>query len=393
MKKQWLCVLLVLLCLCVAGVVRVFREPLPEQPGLAAFGTLVSASATRVAKEEASRKYQGQQSVQGKEILAALPRVSRATSHLEKRWNSRPMVFDLQFSPDGSLLAVAASGNYSEPGVDLRSTRDWSHRKFIAGASRIAWSPNSRLLAIENQGVDVWDVRLNRRLWTLNDWSGTGSAAKNGVYGPLLFSADSSKLATLGEDPNSTWKLDGPATDAAIARIIALKVWDVTSGKSLLVKPGPWSFGAHQLVRLWDDPAKVEFAQVAGYHFAVSATVPKIYVFDASAPRQQLFGVTIHPDQPYVAIGVKNPLGVANIAGNAWIYGAMNPRNNAVEIFCTADQKLLLRLPHERPVTAFAFSPDAKTLVIAHDAPFSPNQSVISVYRLLFSTKKLRATN
>lgn len=391
MKKQ---IIFAMLVGVVLGALVLFGRfsAAPEELGVSSLSWI---DPTGTSKKAAIQNYRLHQSKRARATLATYPRVSVASSLL-KQWDCAPMVFDVGFSPDGASLAVAGDGGNSWGAVDVRSTQDWTSRANMTGRTRFAWSPDSRLLAVENRGVDVWDVRAKTLLHTLTDGTGIGSAGKNGspgVYGPLLFSADSSKLATLGEDPASTWKLDdGPNTEAAYARTIAIKIWDVSNGKRLLVQPGPWSMSSNFLVRLTDNPAVVGFAHVAGTssRYTVSATAPKVYVFSTHTSQRQLFGLAVHPDQPYVTIALPQPLGGAAIAGNAWIYGGIDFNANAVEIFRTADQKRLLRLTFRGQisrVTSLAISPDATTLAVAGDIPYSlhpTNQSRVLIYRLTF---------
>ncbi len=340
-----------------------------------------------------------EQESQQKQILAKLPMVSLPKPKFMRRWSSLPMVFRLEFSPDGAWLAVGSDSN-----VDVRDARDWKSRAVIPGSPRLAWAPNSRLLAVDwRQGVNLYampgiDVAAN-----LTDGSGTNSAGKDGsagVYGPMIFSADSSKIATMGEDPQSKWKLDdGPATEAAYVREIAVKVWDAKTGKRLSVKPGPWSNGDNPLARLTDDPAQIEFAQPVRSQYAVSNTRPPVYIFNARSDPNKLFGFRTRPAQAFATIPILSGGYVGAIAGNAWIYATIDNSypTNLMKIFRTRDRQLLASLPFPSRITDVALSPDAKTVAVAEDhatektfadgSTMELSRSQISIYRLFPTVK------
>ena len=322
-------------------------------------------------------------------VLAALPEVAVGEAQLLKQWTSLLTVSALEFSPDGKLLAVAGEGNNAaRGGVDLRSTANWQSEAEIFGTRKFAWAPNSRLLAIESRGVEIWDVRKNRKLRTLSDGSGMNQAGKDGsagVSGPMIFSADSSKLATLGEDPKSTWTLgEGAATEGAYLRALATKFWDVSRGKRLKLRVGPSSGDGYSMVRVSDDPKRVDFAAPTRAICEVSATKSPIYVYSSYASGHKLMSERFPIEENHASIVVSYEHGGTAISGNAWIYA--KPTNNmkgetlSVDIYRTRDQKLLHSLDltdsisraapdpiqfDSNQVTALAISPDATTLAVA----------------------------
>ena len=356
-------------------------------------------------QKELDQKEQKKRTAQ---IVSALPRVTVGTPRLIEQWDSLPMVFELEFSPDGSLLAAAGDDNGGyEGGVNLRSTADWKRKGSLPGRVDFAWSPNSRFLAITNKGVDIWDVRTWRIITNLADGSGIDGAGNKGgagVFGPMIFSSDNSKITTLGEDPGSQWRLqeNDTNTDASFARRIAVKIWNVSDGQRLKVRPGPWSFGTNNLALISDSPTEIDFATISSGSSVVSNTHPPIYL-TINSPTRRLFGRRFQPTFPYaiVSIPVTMISGFA-ISGNAWVYGIIaingDTGQETIRIFRTRDQRLLrnLKLPSERRITDIAFSPDAKTLAVAQDHPVEEtirnqtyglirketNRSRVLIYRL-----------
>ncbi len=154
-------------------------------------------------------------------------------------WIGSARTGNAKFSRDGKLLLLGSNG------TDVYRTSDWSLVRTMGGHDGADLSPDARLVAAwVEEGVAIWRLRDGQRLKLLNDKSGIVS--KVGVWGPVAFSPDGRRLVTLGEDPNTKWTPDGgypgaAITEAAFNRQIAMKVWDVSSGKRLKVIVGPWT--------------------------------------------------------------------------------------------------------------------------------------------------------
>lgn len=304
-------------------------------------------------------------------VRSRLPQVALGAVRRVAWWTSGE-VAALEFAPDGRLLAIGGdAGNLFPGGAEVRSTRDWKPRAFFRGSASFAWSPDSRLIAMSAVGVDIWDVTSQRVVRNLSDGTGVfprRDGKRPGVYGPLLFSEDGRRLATLGENPNSTWKLpDGPLTEAAYVRGLALKVWDVRSGKRLLVKRGPSSgtFSPRALVPMSRNGRKSDFAFWTSHSLGVSRSRPRVYAYASYANQYRLFRPNRQPNESFVEIALaSNPYRVS-VAQNGWLYAWSNANQNTVNVCQSRDEKRLLRLVLGDQLSAIALSPDARLLAVA----------------------------
>jgi Tol biopolymer transport system component len=131
--------------------------------------------------------------------------------------SGRPLMFggDVQWSPDGSLIAVATGNEAFVVRPDGTSLR-----RLMAGAYQIAWSPDSRMLALV-AGVDVYVVRAGggglRRIahCTCTFRGATGTS--------LAWSPDGSRIAYISGRGNdvSTIRPDGGSATVVAPRAVA----------------------------------------------------------------------------------------------------------------------------------------------------------------------------
>jgi WD40 repeat protein len=117
-------------------------------------------------------------------------------------------VYDIAFSPDGSLLAAATNR-----GVQVLETETWQSvaplfgRTSHTGVDKVAFSPDGRLLAFARRSftrsVQLWDV--HNRVMAGTPWQdGTGTVTA------LTFSSDSRRLAVASEELGvSVWDITG----------------------------------------------------------------------------------------------------------------------------------------------------------------------------------------
>jgi WD40 repeat protein len=126
-------------------------------------------------------------------------------------------VFDVQFSPDGSLLATAtAPTGRPNPLAQRVKIWDWEREEVVTEipvfAEGMAFHPSGRRIAIAYGGqAGIWDVESGRKLRTL--------AGHEDVVWDVQFSPDGSALAT-GSFDNT------------------VRLWDASSGVQRLVLRG-----------------------------------------------------------------------------------------------------------------------------------------------------------
>jgi WD40 repeat protein len=139
----------------------------------------------------------------------------------------------------------------------------------VGRQSKIAWSPNSKLIAAGGSVVRLWDTATGKILRTFPESGdlafssdgkllatvGHGKAQlfdattgklirtffdKSGILPPVAFSSDKTLLATGGEDPN--WHPDIVAgLESETAHELKVKVWNTRTGKLVRMLPGHWN--------------------------------------------------------------------------------------------------------------------------------------------------------
>ncbi|MFD5338384.1 hypothetical protein [Streptomyces hawaiiensis] len=176
-------------------------------------------------------------------------------------------VYDIAFSPDGSLLAAATNR-----GVQVLETQTWQSvaplfgRTSHTGVSKVAFSPDGRLLAFAvrsfTRSVHLWDVHHRVP-------AGAAWPYRTGTVTALTFSSDSRRLAVASEELGvSVWDITGdcPSEEARwdpaetedftkvravafspVGHVLAVSsssgttLWDVAGGDRTLVDRGSYT--------------------------------------------------------------------------------------------------------------------------------------------------------
>ncbi len=200
-------------------------------------------------------------------------------------------VWDVNISPDGSLLAIARNdGNVIF--IDLR-TRKYDFGFYATGSLRVsAFSPNGRLFAAgsTNGSVTLWNLSTNKTVQ---------APPHHGQVLSIEFSPDSSRLVTGGTDSlalvaqtgtgaelfhivNEDWVEDiafSPDSSwfVTVSEDQRVRVWDTNTGKERLrmlqdsfvtavqvSSNGQWiaTTGADQTIRLWNASTGAEIFQI-----------------------------------------------------------------------------------------------------------------------------------
>ena len=233
------------------------------------------------------------------------------------RYNRGRWVSGLSFSPDGSLLALASSGNWITEGRDSEvALWDVASRQRVASlqherrVNALSFSPDGILLAGMVQGqILLWDVASRQRVATLQH---------DGWVNALSFSPDGSLLAS--GNGNTVWLWDV----ASRQRVATLQHEDWVSALSFSPDGSLLaSIENENTVWLWDVASRQRVAtlQHEGWVSALSFS----------------------PDGSLLA-SIEN--------------------RNTVWLWDVASRQRVASLQHERRVNALSFSPDGSLLAV-----------------------------
>jgi M6 family metalloprotease-like protein len=233
----------------------------------------------------------------------------------------RGRLTDVQFSPDGSLLAVA-----SRHGIQLYDAETLSELTVLEGnVKAIGFSPNMPWLAagLEDGSLQIWDIAKEKSVATL--------AGHTGRIHHLAYSSDGSLLATAGRDNLVLlW-------DAEPLRLIGeLEGLGNAVGAVAFSADGRFlAAGSHdKTVRIWDPVERRELGVLEGH-------------------RGQVEAVAFHPHRSLLASGG-------------------GPNNRYVRVWDVTEMAEIFRLQVEADVNDITFSADGQLLAFGGTGSENP---------------------
>ena len=314
----------------------------------------------------------------------------QVSSRLLASWSCGDSTRSATFSRDDKWLLLGSSS------TDIYRTSNWSLFRTLSGTGEADFSPDGTLVAASNAthqssgmgdnapGVGIWRLGDGKRLQILNDSSGLYDAV--GVWGPVAFSPDGHQILTLGEDPNTRWRpFVGGTTEATTYRDIALKVWDVPTGKRIKVLPGP-SWGAYLSASVaWVRTSTRGAGQFEPRHFREGSQFCQL-------PDRTL-SVQIHHNESLLIKDLTTKSLVRSIPFGGQVSAAALSPDGAlvaggsagnvcmIKIWRVADGKLLAKFEGKGHKTgAIAFAPDGKKLIVVGRGDSSSD--IAAVYAL-----------